>query len=167
MSGRSKHTWALQQSAPTHALLWTWFVGVLCCNLCRVSHSVSSMSMLLKHAHEQCLREIVVWGCAVSPSGSGSGQTMWLPTSCLQLLQRICAARANHVIIAADFDALPDVTVPGQGGPLVASTVCLNTCSLPAKNYATLLHAMCTCLICIYSPLQGASIPGDAHCTHQ
>ncbi len=53
---------------------------------------------------------------------------MWLPTSCLQLLQRICAARPNHVIIAADFDELPDVTVPGQGAPLVASTVCLNTC---------------------------------------
>ena len=66
---------------------------------------------------------------------------MWLPTSCLQLLQRICAARPNHVIIAADFDQLPDVTVPGQGSPLVASTVRLNTCSLPAENYAIMLHA--------------------------
>ena len=60
---------------------------------------------------------------AVSPSGTGSEQVVWLPTSCLQLLQQICAARPNHLIIAADFDELPEVTVPGHGAPLVASTV--------------------------------------------
>lgn len=49
---------------------------------------------------------------------------MWLPTSCLQLLQHICAARPNHMILAADFDELPDVNVAGENAPLVASTVC-------------------------------------------
>lgn len=58
-----------------------------------------------------------------SPSGSGPEQSMWLPTSCLHLLHRICAARPNHLLIAADFDHLPDVAVPGVGAPLVASTV--------------------------------------------
>lgn len=97
-------------------LLMLFFGNVFGVMLCYtplpcVCHFISSM---------QCM-----CGCVVSSSGSGSGQTMWLPTSCLQLLHRICAARPNHVIIAADFDELPDVTVPGQGSPLVASTVCL------------------------------------------
>ncbi|KAL0028989.1 hypothetical protein WJX77_009984 [Trebouxia sp. C0004] len=77
-----------------------------------------------RHLSQSCLHATLDWALGqVSPSGSGSGQTIWLPTSCLQLLQRICAARPNHVIIAADFDELPDVTVPGQGAPLVASTI--------------------------------------------
>lgn len=76
------------------------------------------------HLSQSWLHSTLDWALGqVSPSGSGSGQTVWLPTSCLQLLQRICAARPNHVIIAADFDELPDVSVPGQGGPLVASTM--------------------------------------------
>lgn len=59
----------------------------------------------------------------VSPSGHASEQILWLPTTSLQLLQHICKARPNHLIIAADFDELPEVVVPGQGAPLVASTV--------------------------------------------
>ena len=66
----------------------------------------------------------VVVGTAVSPEGDGSSESLWLPTCCLQLLQRICKARPNHLLIAADFDELPDVALPGQGAPLVASMVC-------------------------------------------
>lgn len=59
----------------------------------------------------------------MSPEGDASSESLWLPTCCLQLLQRICKARPNHLLIAADFDELPDVELPGQGAPLVASTV--------------------------------------------
>ncbi|KAL3143873.1 hypothetical protein ABBQ32_003691 [Trebouxia sp. C0010 RCD-2024] len=60
---------------------------------------------------------------SVSPGGDASSQSLWLPTRCLHLLQRICRARPNHLLIAADFDELPDVALPGRGAPLVASTV--------------------------------------------
>ena len=66
----------------------------------------------------------VTVGNAVSPEGDGSSESLWLPTCCLHLLQRICKARPNHLLIAADFDELPDVALPGQGAPLVASMVC-------------------------------------------
>ena len=41
----------------------------------------------------------------------------------MQLLEAVAAARPNHRLIAADFDALPDVRLPGAGAPLVASQV--------------------------------------------
>ncbi len=97
------------------------------------------------HLSLSCTSSLLLcFGNAVSPSGSGSGQTMWLPTSCLQLLQRICAARPNHLLIAADFDELPDVAVPGQSAPLVASTVCPCTCSRSSKMQ---INTVCYCQI--------------------
>ena len=75
-------------------------------------------------------------GNAVSPDRDGSSESLWLPTCCLHLLQRICKARPNHLLIAADFDELPDVALPGQGAPLVASMVC----PIPAQH---LSHIPC------------------------
>jgi hypothetical protein len=45
----------------------------------------------------------------------------FLPTTCLALLDVLHAARPQHTLIAADFDALPDVTITGDCAPLVSS----------------------------------------------
>jgi Putative S-adenosyl-L-methionine-dependent methyltransferase len=52
------------------------------------------------------------------PSQSGS---VFLPTTCLQLLESITAARPQHCLLLSDFDALPGVTIEGVNAPLVAS----------------------------------------------
>ena len=57
---------------------------------------------------------------------------VFLPTACLQLLQTIAVSRPHHVIIASDFDALPDVTIAGVSAPLVASQVGTFASSMPA-----------------------------------
>jgi hypothetical protein len=44
----------------------------------------------------------------------------FLPTRALALLDALHAARPRHTLVAADFDALPDVRVPGLGAPLVS-----------------------------------------------
>ncbi|KDD76562.1 putative S-adenosyl-L-methionine-dependent methyltransferase [Helicosporidium sp. ATCC 50920] len=49
-------------------------------------------------------------------------EPVWLPTGALQLMDTLCAVRPNHTLLAADFDELPDVVVPGVHAPLVAST---------------------------------------------
>ncbi len=46
---------------------------------------------------------------------------MFLPTSCLALLDALAAARPAHRLVAADFDALPGVAIRGASAPLVAS----------------------------------------------
>lgn len=46
---------------------------------------------------------------------------MYLPTSSLALLDALHSVRPSHTLIAADFDALPDVQVPGINAPLVSS----------------------------------------------
>ena len=60
---------------------------------------------------------------------------VFLPTACLQLLQTIAVSRPHHVIMASDFDTLPDVTVAGVSAPLVASQV--GTCArgMPAASF--------------------------------
>jgi len=45
---------------------------------------------------------------------------IWLPTRCLQLLETLHAAVPHHTLIAADFDALPDIKVAGRNAPLVS-----------------------------------------------
>ena len=96
-----------------------------------VPHAVSERS----HVQADCAMLLMT---AVSPAGHATEQILWLPTACLQLLQHICKARPNHLIIAADFDELPDVAVPGRGAPLVACTVC-TACSSAALQ---------PCLLC-------------------
>lgn len=57
------------------------------------------------------------------------GQAAFLPTGALRLFQTLHAALPNHVLIAADFDELPDVRVQGLNAPLVASTVRKDICA--------------------------------------
>lgn len=54
-------------------------------------------------------------------------EVLWLPTGALQLLETLYAARPNMCLVAADFDALPDVRIEGRNAPLVASKVCFCT----------------------------------------
>lgn len=49
---------------------------------------------------------------------------LYLPTRTLTLLDALCAALPAHTLLAADFDALPDTSLPGVNAPLVATTVC-------------------------------------------
>ena len=109
------------------------------------AHKCNMRSVALAH-DSSCGVQMMTWYCssrirhhctvsdahvavdnAVSPEGDASSEGLWLPTYCLHLLQRICKARPNHLLIAADFDELPDVAVPGHGAPLVASMVCLTS----------------------------------------
>ncbi|MEW5300862.1 MAG: hypothetical protein WDW36_003761 [Sanguina aurantia] len=51
------------------------------------------------------------------------GEIVFVPTASLALLDIIHGLRPNHSLIAADFDALPDVSVAGTNAPLVAEKV--------------------------------------------
>ena len=55
------------------------------------------------------------------PGLAGSRAISYLPTGCLKLLETLHSARPNHRLVAADFDSLPGVTMPGQNAPLVAT----------------------------------------------
>jgi hypothetical protein len=54
------------------------------------------------------------------PGADSEPTDVWLPTRCLQLLELLHAVLPQHTLIAADFDALPDVVVPGRNAPLVS-----------------------------------------------
>ncbi|KAL0281906.1 UNVERIFIED_CONTAM: hypothetical protein Sangu_2983800 [Sesamum angustifolium] len=45
----------------------------------------------------------------------------WLPTGCLKLLKVLHGALPKMSLIASDFSYLPDVRIPGERAPLVAS----------------------------------------------
>ena len=62
---------------------------------------------------------------------------IYLPTVAMQLLETLASARPNHRLIAADFDALPDVKLPGVNGPLVASMVCLLLAARACSSHAS------------------------------
>jgi hypothetical protein len=61
------------------------------------------------------------WKRLQAAAGGGSDHIVFLPTRCLQLLDTLAAARPQHVLIAADFDALPGVRIAGVNAPLVAA----------------------------------------------
>ncbi len=75
-----------------------------------------------------CLRpkDHLLW----SVGSAGPENTVFLPTKCMALLEALCAARPAHCLLAADFDALPDTTIPGKNAPLVATTVRATSCVL-------------------------------------
>ncbi|GIL75540.1 hypothetical protein Vretimale_15115 [Volvox reticuliferus] len=50
-------------------------------------------------------------------------EVLWLPTACAAFLELLHDLRPNHSLIAADFDKLPDVRLPGRNAPLVAQKV--------------------------------------------
>ena len=47
----------------------------------------------------------------------------YLPTACLALMDLLHTTRPHHTLIAADFNTLPDVVIPGTCAPLVSSLV--------------------------------------------
>ncbi|GHP08471.1 hypothetical protein PPROV_000720900 [Pycnococcus provasolii] len=49
-------------------------------------------------------------------------EVFWIPTGALEAFRALRAALPRHSMIAADFDALPDVVVAGHGAPLVSTT---------------------------------------------
>ncbi len=57
----------------------------------------------------------------VPGSSFATSDVVFLPTTCLALLDTLAAARPAHRLIAADFDALPGVSIAGANAPLVAS----------------------------------------------
>ncbi|EFJ50230.1 hypothetical protein VOLCADRAFT_89143 [Volvox carteri f. nagariensis] len=54
---------------------------------------------------------------------SSRDEVLWLPTACAAFLELLHTLRPNHSLIAADFDKLPDVKLPGRNAPLVAQKV--------------------------------------------
>jgi SAM-dependent methyltransferase len=54
--------------------------------------------------------------------GGSGGDAAFLPTGALRLFDALHAVRPNHRLVAADFDALPEVVVDGWNAPLVATT---------------------------------------------
>jgi hypothetical protein len=54
------------------------------------------------------------------PAPAGGPDVAFLPTRALALLDALHAARPRHTLIAADFDGLPDVRIPGANAPLVS-----------------------------------------------
>lgn len=66
----------------------------------------------------------VITLCIFAIAGN-SGDTVFLPTATLQLLRTMQRARPQHMLVAADFDALPDVKIAGTNAPLVSETVLL------------------------------------------
>ncbi|KAK9825352.1 hypothetical protein WJX81_001851 [Elliptochloris bilobata] len=57
------------------------------------------------------------------PGARGGDEIMYLPTRTLALLDALSTALPSHTLLAADFDALPDTSLPGAYAPLVATTV--------------------------------------------
>ncbi|PNG98991.1 hypothetical protein TSOC_015238, partial [Tetrabaena socialis] len=50
-------------------------------------------------------------------------EVLWLPTAAAAFFELLHAVRPNHSLIAADFDKLPDVQLPGRNAPLIAQKV--------------------------------------------
>lgn len=54
---------------------------------------------------------------------SGVVDPVFLPTGALQLFDTLHSCVPQHQLIAADFDHLPDVVIPGKNAPLVSSRI--------------------------------------------
>ena len=61
--------------------------------------------------------------CSAEGQREAEGEALFVPTGSMALLETLHDARPNHSIIAADFDHLPDVKIPGKNAPLVAEKV--------------------------------------------
>lgn len=92
--------------------------------------AVTSRPCLLQ-AHSACVSRPLV----IQRSGCADVEAMFLPTTALRLLHTICTVRPCHSIIAADFDELPDVVIPGLNAPLVAATVKSRLCYAPDPGF--------------------------------
>ena len=101
---------------------------VICCSCCVSDGSLpfplrtGLLHLTLPFAEDRCTRHYTVSTMAAGLRAADQN-IIFLPTACLQLLHTIAVSRPHHVIIASDFDALPDVTIAGVSAPLVASQV--------------------------------------------
>ena len=69
------------------------------------------------------LASAVAWALGEDAHAAATpGSDVWLPTGALALFDAAFAARPHHTLLAADFDALPGVSLRGAGAPLVATT---------------------------------------------
>lgn len=64
-----------------------------------------------------------VAGIDDAPNDGVAEEIAFVPTGCLELLETMHDARPHHLLLAADFDWLPDVKVAGVNAPLVSSRV--------------------------------------------
>lgn len=69
------------------------------------------------------VQRLLDFAAGVDSGAEQQEQVAWLPTACLALLDCIAAARPSHTLLAADFDALPNVQVEGVNAPLVSAQV--------------------------------------------
>ena len=107
-----------------------------CCSCCLSAGSLPfALRTWLLHLTLPVAKDRCTHRCTLSKMAAGlraaNQNIVFLPTACLQLLHTIAVSRPHHVIIASDFDALPDVTVLGVSAPLVASQVGTCTSSMP------------------------------------
>ena len=56
-------------------------------------------------------------------AGARQDRIRYLPTAYLALMDLLHTTRPHHTLIAADFNKLPDVRIPGTCAPLVSSLV--------------------------------------------
>lgn len=67
--------------------------------------------------------------CHGNAGGTGGpADSVFLPTGAMQFLDALMQARPRHMLIAADFDHLPDVAISGLNAPIVSQTVQNITC---------------------------------------
>jgi hypothetical protein len=69
------------------------------------------------------VQRLLDFAAGVDNEAEQQEQVAWLPTACLALLDCIAAARPSHTLLAADFDALPQVQLEGVNAPLVSAKV--------------------------------------------
>jgi len=59
---------------------------------------------------------------SISIDDEEEGEIVFLPTGAASMLSSLFEVAPDHTLLAADFDALPGVAVPGANAPLVSST---------------------------------------------
>lgn len=80
---------------------------------------------------------------------TSSGETWFVPSGLMTLMETLHSRRPNHRLIAADFDALPNVRIEGVNAPLVASqrdggrTVDHDSYMLPPDRTADVFFPTC------------------------
>lgn len=72
-------------------------------------------------SHHFSAKTVLDYLASVINAVTGTPNTIYLPTGCLELLETLHKCRPNHRLIAADFDSLPGVQMPGTNAPLVAT----------------------------------------------
>mmetsp|Transcript_10649 Transcript_10649/g.65641 ORF Transcript_10649/g.65641 Transcript_10649/m.65641 type:complete len:425 (+) Transcript_10649:2709-3983(+) len=78
------------------------------------------------HAHENSAkRSWMNWLSRLQQTTTmqkNESAVLFLPTTCLQMLEGIHQALPSHTLIAQDFNVLPDIKISGKNAPLVVKT---------------------------------------------